>query len=207
MVWEQKTNGGGVGGGGYKHVILHMPAEAGSCERTSVRICKQLDRLHINPFTVPACKFPGWKTYGCACKQYIFRLLSVLSVLMKILSQASAKTTTTTKTLKDFNFPLLFVVFNDIMAMKGLNNSLVRGVSSRTKPGAFSRRNCHPSFMHLQTTVYEKPGWNDFKTLAYCLTAVAWCYCSLPNHSLLEIFDKVSVLSLVPLLFSKELFN
>ena len=60
----------------------------------------------LNPFTAPARNISGLKDAWCPCMQTfsspVMHLLSMIYVLMKILSQASAKIET--KRLKDFKF-------------------------------------------------------------------------------------------------------
>ena len=76
--------------------------------------------LILTPSLPQAVEFPGWKMHGHVCKQYIFRscnnLLSMLCLLMKILSHASAKKKT--KRFQILHFYLLFL--SDITAAKGL---------------------------------------------------------------------------------------
>ena len=81
-------------------------------------------QLVFNPFTAPACKISGLKDARTPLlKKSIFsspvtHLLSVLCVLIKILSHASAKKKK--KGRRIWNFALLLIVFNDVMAVKGL---------------------------------------------------------------------------------------
>ena len=72
--------------------------------------------IHVpnNPFTAPDCKISGLKEPQTRLKNRIFsgpvtHLLSMLSVLMKVLSHACVKKKT--KRFKVFKFRLLLVVF------------------------------------------------------------------------------------------------